>query len=113
MAAYKGTKVVVYHRTWAYFNERFGLVEFADIEPKPGIAPSASHIRSLIGRMKGSDVKVILMESFYPRKFPDTVARQTGAKVVIVPTSAGAAKGAETYIGMFDKLVGTLEGALK
>ncbi|HUV04737.1 MAG TPA: metal ABC transporter substrate-binding protein [Armatimonadota bacterium] len=113
LAPFDGAKVVTYHKSWAYFNNRFGLVEFGNVEPKPGIPPSPSHVNSLIKRMKGARVKVILMEPFYPRKFPQMIARETGAKLLIVPTSVGAMKGADSYFELFDHLANQVADALK
>lgn len=75
------------------------------MEPKPGIPPSPAHAKSLINCMKQAGVKIIIMEPFYPRKFPDMIARETGAHVVIVPSSVGAMKGINTYFDLFDELV--------
>ena len=113
LAPFHGAEVVTYHKSWVYFNNRFGLVEFGNVEPKPGIPPSPSHVNSLIKRMKGAHVKVILMEPFYPRKFPQMIARETGAKLLIVPTSVGAVKGVDSYFELFDHLANQVVDALK
>jgi len=109
----RGKEVVVYHRTWVYFNDCFGLREFGDIEPKPGIPPSPAHVNRLIERMKGEQVKLMLVETFYPRKFPEMIAKATGAKLVMVHTSVGGEKGADTYFDLFDGLVQEISKALK
>lgn len=113
MRPFKGTKVVTYHKSFVYFLDRFGLDEFGNIEPKPGIPPSPAHVNSLIKRMKSEGVKLILMEPFYPKKFPEMIARETGAKLVICPSSVGCIKGVTSYIGLFDCLVSRVTAALR
>ena len=89
LAPYRGAKVVTYHKSLNYFEERFGLVEVNNVEPKPGIPPSPSHIAALIEQMKSEGVKVILMEPWHERRTPELVAQKTGAKVVEFQAQAG------------------------
>jgi zinc/manganese transport system substrate-binding protein len=49
MRPFKGQKYVSYHRSWIYFAERFGLVLAGEIEPKPGIPPTAQHTAESAG----------------------------------------------------------------
>lgn len=109
---FKGTNVVTYHKTWVYFFTRFGLQEFGTIEPKPGIPPSPSHLRSLMERMNSGRCKVILIDHFRSRRFPDTIARGTGARIVVAPTMVGA-EGTKDYVGMMDIIINRLAAAMK
>jgi zinc/manganese transport system substrate-binding protein len=110
---YKGTKFVSYHRSFSYFAKYFELDYFGTLEPKPGIPPSTAHIANLINDMKSEGVKLILLETYYPRKFADMVAKETGAKVVVVPTAVGAMKEADNYFSLFDVIINRIKGALK
>ncbi len=110
---YAGTKVVTYHNSWPYFNRRFGLVAVGFVEPKPGIPPSPSHLKDLTEQMKREGIKLILMEPYFSDKDPNLVARQVGAKVLVMASSVGAFKGTEDFIGMFDYNVNRLAQALK
>ncbi|MDI6827641.1 MAG: metal ABC transporter substrate-binding protein [Armatimonadota bacterium] len=113
MRPHKGKPVVTYHKSWVYFTACFGLEDSGTIEPKPGIPPSPSHVSKLIQAMKKEKVKVILIETFYPRKFPEIIAKETGAKICVLPYEAGAIKGVNTYIGMMDYIVRKVSDALK
>ena len=107
----KGLKIVTYHGSWPYFAARFGLDVAGHVEPKPGIPPSAAHLDGLMKKMNAEKVKVILAESYYPRKGPDFLAARTGARVVSAPVSAGGAEGVATYFDVFDRVLGELEWA--
>ena len=102
MAPYKGIKVVTYHRSWPNFTERFGLDVMGYVEPKPGIPPSPRHTIDLIQEMKRQGVKLILVEPYFDLKTPNSIARETGARVVVLPPSVGGEKEITDYIKLFD-----------
>lgn len=112
MCPYRGKTIVTYHRSWSYFAERFGLKADIQLEPKPGIPPSAKHLAEVIEDIQSSGAKTILQEPFYPQKAADFVASKTGVKVVIAPTMTGGSSEASTYLGVFDNVVAKLNGAL-
>ena len=113
LAPFKGTKIVTYHRSWPNFVERFGLDVIGYVEPKPGIPPSPQHTIGLIGEMKKLKVGVILVEPYFDLKTPQSVARETGAKVLVMAPSVGAEKEITDYIQLFDHDVNQLVAALK
>jgi zinc/manganese transport system substrate-binding protein len=112
MAPFKGRPVVTYHKSAVYFLRRFGLKEFGTLEAKPGIPPSAAHVRNLINQMKASHVKALVIESVYSRQFADLVVRETGAKLVITPYSVGSL-GTKDYFGLIDMWVQKYREALQ
>ncbi|MCI0403166.1 MAG: metal ABC transporter substrate-binding protein [Acidobacteria bacterium] len=101
-APYRGREVVTYHRSWPNFAKRFGLVVVGYVEPKPGIPPSPSHTLELINMMKREHIKVILVEPYFDLKTPNAVARETGAKVVVLLPSVGGEKEVTDYFKLFD-----------
>jgi zinc/manganese transport system substrate-binding protein len=112
LAPFRGARIVTYHKDFVYLAERFGLTIVDELEPKPGIAPSPAHLAQVIGKMKATNAKVILVQPFQNRKTAETVARQTGATVLDVPQQPGAAPNTTTYFDMMDNLVHTLAGGL-
>ncbi len=103
---YEGNKIVSYHKSWEYFARRFGFEIIATIEPKPGIPPSPAHLNRLIEQLKPQKNIIILHENIYPVKTSQMVAKETGAKVVVLPIATGGMKGAvKSYIGLFDYIV--------
>ena len=113
MAPYKGTKIVTYHRSWPNFTDRFGLDVIGYVEPKPGIPPSPSHTIDLIAEMKRQSVKVIFVEPYFDLKTPQSIARETGAKVLVLAPSVGGVKEAPDYIKLFDYNVNLVSTTLK
>jgi ABC-type Zn uptake system ZnuABC Zn-binding protein ZnuA len=69
----------------------------------------------LIRQMKEErqKAKLILIETWYPREVTDLVARETGAKVVVVPSLPGAVKGTGDYIAHLEYLVDAIARAIE
>ena len=113
MAPYKGLKIVTYHRSWPNFCERFGLEVVGYVEPRPGIPPSPGHTLELIGEMKRLGVKVLLVEPYFDLKTPQSIGRETGAKVLVMTPSVGGEKEITDYIKLFDYDIGLLVAGIK
>jgi zinc/manganese transport system substrate-binding protein len=104
----KGLKVITYHQSWPYFEKRFGLDTMGYVEPKPGIPPTPKHTQEIIQLIKQNNIKMILVEPYFNRATPDMIAKATGAKVLVIPSSVGGVPGATNYMGLFDTLLSTL-----
>jgi ABC-type Zn uptake system ZnuABC Zn-binding protein ZnuA len=113
LAPYKGLKVVTYHRSYTNLAERFGLDVIGYIEPRPGIPPTPQHTLDIIGEMKRQNVKLILVEPYFDLKTPNSIARNTGAQVVVLPPSVGGVKEITDYIALFDYDVNLLVNAIR
>jgi len=113
MKPFAGRKIITFHKSWSYFANWLGLDVAGEVEPKPGIAPSPSHSAELIGLVRSAGIKAILVEPFYDLSAPEQIARATGAKVTVLPTSSGGLDQTRDYIGLIDYDVATLVNALK
>ena len=113
MAPFANLKVVTYHRSWPNFAEAFALDVVGYVEPKPGIPPSPSHTLQLMEEMKRLGVKLILVEPYFDLKTPDAIARETGARVLVMLPSVGGEKDVKTYLDLFDYDIHLLVSAIK
>jgi len=113
MTPYKGVKVVTYHRSYPNFAERFGLDVVGYVEPRPGIPPTPQHTLDLINEMKRQNIKIIMVEPYFDLKTPNSIARQTGAEVVVLPPSVGGVKEITDYFKLFDYDLNLLVNAIK
>jgi zinc/manganese transport system substrate-binding protein len=102
MKPFRGRKVVTYHNSFPNFAKHFGLNVIGYVEPRPGIPPTPSHTIELIGLMKRENCKVILVEPYFDLKTPDSIARETGGKVVQYLPSIGGEKDVTDYFKLFD-----------
>lgn len=113
MKPFRGRKVVTYHNSFPNFAKHFGLNVIGYVEPRPGIPPTPSHTLELIGLMKRENCKVILVEPYFDLKTPNSIARETGGKVVQYLPSVGGEKDVTDYFKLFDYDIGLLTQAFQ
>lgn len=81
LAGVRGGRFMVYHPTWGYFARRYGLQQVA-IESE-GKEPSAARLIRLIDEARREDVKVIFVQSGFPRKSAQVIADAVGGRVLV------------------------------
>lgn len=110
---YGGIKVVQDHRIWPYFARRFGLQIVADMEPKPGIAPTTHHMKQVAEIIRAQHVPIAMTAAYYDPKYGDFLARETGVAVARMANQTGARSGTDDYLDMVgfnvDQIAGLLE----
>jgi len=111
MKPFHGLKVVSYHKSWPNFAKRFDLNVVGYVEPRPGIPPSPSHTLELIGMMRRDNVKLIMVEPYFDLKTPNSIASQTGARVMVMLPSVGGEKEVTDYFKLFDYDIALLSKA--
>ncbi len=102
MKPYRGAKIVAYHDSWPYFEERFGVHIVTFIEPKPGIPPTPKHLVKVIKTMRQNDAHVIIISPYYNKKSSELVASKTDGIVVELASSVGSFPEVKTYFDLFD-----------
>jgi len=110
---FRGRKVVAYHLNWTYFSDLFGLRVVNCVEPRPSIPPSPRHIEALIKQMREEDIRVILAANYYDTDRVRSIARQVGARPVVVAMGVGGEPGADTYFDYIDQLVTRVAAAFE
>jgi zinc/manganese transport system substrate-binding protein len=113
LAPFRGAKLVTYHKSWEYFAHRFGFDIVGEMEPKPGVSPSPSHLVYLIGLMKDQHVHVLIREPFYPENLTHVVAEKTGAVVLTLPESPGGVPGTDDYFSFMSYIVDHVADGLR
>jgi zinc/manganese transport system substrate-binding protein len=107
-----GINVVTYHKSWSYVAEWLKMHEIGYIEPKPGIPPTANHTAQLIELMRKSNVKLVIVESFYPSSLARFVAENGHAHLVSAPSDVGATPQIKTYFDLVDAVIKALVAGL-
>jgi ABC-type Zn uptake system ZnuABC Zn-binding protein ZnuA len=113
MKPFRGRKVITYHNSAPNLAHHFGLNVVGFVEPRPGIPPTPSHTIEVINMMKRDHVKVIMVEPYFDRKTPDSIARESGGTVVEYLPSVGGVKEVTTYFQLFDYDVALLTKAFQ
>ena len=71
---------LVFHPTWGYFSDRYGLEQIA-IEQE-GKEPSARHLTEIIETSKKKNIKVIFVQEQFSKTYAEAIANAIGAKVI-------------------------------
>jgi len=114
LAPYAGTLLVDYHAGGSrYLAHRFGLQVVASLEPKPGIAPSLSHLGEVVTLMKARGVNALLYSPYNRRSDVDWVSSQTGVAGVMLAHSVGAVPDTGDYVSMMNRNMEALRKVLE
>ena len=105
-------RFIAHHPAWPYFARRFGFQIVGTIQPQSGGEPSALHLQSLIAKIKKERIKVVVSEIQLSQKIPELLAKETGARVVVLTTLPGGLPHTETYLDMLRYNVLQLANAL-
>jgi zinc transport system substrate-binding protein len=81
LANVRGGRFMVYHPTWGYFAHQYGLEQVA-IEAE-GKEPNAARLIRLIDDARRENVKVIFVQSGFPRKSAQVIADAVGGRILV------------------------------
>ncbi|KPJ48892.1 hypothetical protein AMJ40_06685 [candidate division TA06 bacterium DG_26] len=99
---FRGKKVIAYHKNWAYFVRDFGLEVIDYIEPKPGIPPSARHVKEVVEKIKAQGIELMLVATYFEKNSPRMIEQRTGIKAVFLPISVGGVPEASDNFELVD-----------
>ena len=99
----KGKKFIAYHKYFEYLAKDFGFRIIAYIEPKPGIPPSAAHIKRVVELIKQERPDAILTTSSYGLQESELLAKKTGIRVIILPQDVGATDTAKDWFSFIEQ----------
>jgi zinc/manganese transport system substrate-binding protein len=103
-------RVISYHKSLNYLFQTVGIEVVAYLEPKPGVAPTPSHVAQVLGIMKRDKIRAIVQEQYYPSATSKTLARLVSGRVVLL---AAGTKSDQTYLAHIQELITPLLTALK
>jgi len=112
VAALKGKKVVVYHKNWSYLLAWLGMEAVADMEPKPGIPPTSSHLVSLLQLAKTEQPEAILVAAYQDDKGARWLAKKSGIPVLSLPFTVGGNEASTDLHGLYQNTLTQLLNTL-
>ncbi len=112
-APLRGVSVVAHHKSWTYLYAWLGLREIAELEPKPGVEPTASHLEGILTQLKRQPARAIIRSAYEDERASQWLAERTGIPAVMLPFTVGGTDRAKDLIGLYDDTVQRLLGALK
>lgn len=111
--ALRGTAIITQHRSWSYLVAWLGLEEVANLEPKPGIEPSTSHLASLLAVAESEGVDVIVRSAYQSPRASDWLSGKTGIPAVVLPHTVGGVDGADDLFALFETILARLEEVIE
>jgi len=107
MAPLKGAALVTYHSSWSYFAKAFGLRIIGQVEPYPGIPPTARHLQGLVDGIRAGKARILIQEPYFAGSGPKFLERETGIRIHrFTPSCEGA--GPRDYFRHFDSMTEAL-----
>lgn len=111
LAPHRGKGLVVDHNLWIYFAEHFGLRVPVQLEPKPGVPPTARHLQEVLARMRAENLRVIATSPYADERHAQFVAKHAGAALARLAHQPGARPGSDGYMGLLNHNVNAIADA--
>lgn len=104
----KNLPVIVQHGSFLYLNDWLGIKQVADLEPKPGVPPTISHLEDLLKTIKEKNPKAILLSPLNDNDGAEWVNERADVPIVILPYTVGGSDSANNLKSLFDETINKL-----
>lgn len=108
----RGMKVIVQHGSFLYLNDWLGIEQIADLEPKPGVPPTISHLEKLLKISKEEDVSAVILSPYQDDGGAKWLQERAGIPVVTLPYTVGGNAESNSLKLLFDSTISRLINAL-
>jgi zinc/manganese transport system substrate-binding protein len=109
-APLKGLAIVAHHKGWVYMDHWLGLREIAELEPKPGVEPTAAHLQDVLATLKREPAKMVIRSAYEDDRASNWLAQRAHIPAVMLPFTVGGSDKARDLFGLYDD---TIERLLK
>jgi zinc/manganese transport system substrate-binding protein len=112
-APLKGMRVVAHHRDHAYLMHWLGVIEAANLEPKPGVHPSAAYLATLLERITSEPAQAVVRSAYTDPKPAQWLSSRARLPVAVLPYTVGGTPQARDLFGLFSDSIDRLLAAKK
>jgi zinc/manganese transport system substrate-binding protein len=114
-APLRGRRVITHHKSWVYLEDWLGLEEAANLEPVPGVPPTASHLAKLLERFgdNGEGADLIIRSPYQSDKASLWLSDRTAIPAVMLPLTVGGSEQSTDLYRWFDDLIARLLDAIQ
>jgi len=113
LAPYAGREIVIFHESFAYLADAYGLVVAGVIAGDSGEEPSTRRIAGICDLVKETGVSALIIEPQYPARAAETIARETGAAIYTLDPVVSGDGALNSYETLMRNNAQTLAEALK
>ena len=109
----KGQSVVVQHHAYPYLLNWLGMKQIAELEAKPGMEPSATHLAKILTQLQSSPARMVLRAAYQYEKPSEWITQRARLNAVELPFSVGGNAAAKDLYGLFDDTIARLLAGMK
>ncbi len=109
-AALRGTTVAAQHTAFGYLWKWLGIKQVADLEPKPGMAPTPGHLQRLLASLQPQPPLAIVIADYQDPRAARWLAGQLGntVPVIALPATVTDEKLPDALVQWYDQLLDAL-----
>ncbi|MCK9199783.1 MAG: zinc ABC transporter substrate-binding protein [Gallionella sp.] len=112
-APLRGMPIIVQHRGFPYLNNWLGLKQVAELEPKPGMEPSAAYLGQVLGQLQQHPAKLVIRAAYQDGRPSEWIAERAHIPAVTLPFTVGGTPQSGDLFALFDDTVQRLLAGLK
>ena len=101
-------KVIAYHSTFRYLFAFTGIESVADLEPKPGLPPTSSHLARLLKQANNGDISAIVLASYQDQRGAKWLAEKSNLPITVLPLSVGGNEQSQDLFSLYDSALDLL-----
>lgn len=94
-APLRGRQVAAQHTTFGYLWRWLGIAQVADLEPRPGMAPTPGHLQRLLDGLKAQPPMAIIVSSYQDGRAARWLADRLGGSVPVLALPAAVSEDAD------------------
>jgi len=112
-APLKGVSIIAHHKGFPYMNDWLGLKEVAELEPKPGMEPSAAYLGQVLNELQQHPARMVIRAAYQNERPSEWIAERAHIPAVELPFTVGGTPQATDLFAMFDDTIQRLLAGLK
>ena len=112
-APLKSIPIIVQHRGFPYLNNWLGLKQVAELEPKPGMEPSAAYLGQVLSDLQQHPTRMVVRAAYQNERPSEWIAERAHIPAVVLPYTVGGTPEATDLFTMFDDTIQRLLAGLK
>ena len=109
-APLRGKRMITHHKSWVYLEQWLGMQEVGNLEPVPGVPPTAAHLADLLAKFGNGGADLIVRAPFQDPKPSAWLSERSGIRATVLPLSVGGTDQATDLFHMFDDIINRLLG---
>ena len=106
--ALRGKRAVVYHKNWSYLLNWLQIETTADLEPKPGIPPTSSHLNKVLMSIEQQPPDFILIANYQSSKGARWLSDKSGITLLELAFTVGGSEQAVDLPSLYQSIIGNL-----